>query len=40
VNEWFEKCKALIPNYEKANGEGAAAFGGWYKGQAAAKKSA
>ncbi len=35
VNEWFEKCKALIPNYEKANGEGAAAFGGWYKSKAA-----
>ena len=40
VNDWFEKCKAAIPNFEKANGEGAAAFGGWYKSQVAAKKSA
>jgi len=40
LNEWFEKCKALIPNYEKANGEGAAGMGAWYKGQLAAKKSA
>merc|ERR1712088_1236936 len=23
---WFEKCCKLVPNYEKANGEGAAAF--------------
>jgi len=28
---WLEKCKALIPNYEKANGEGAAQFGDWFK---------
>ncbi len=40
LNDWFEKCKAAIPNYEKADGEGAAAFGGWYKSQVAAKKSA
>jgi len=33
---WFEKCKTLIPNYEKANGEGAVAFGGFYKSKAAA----
>ena len=39
LNEWFEKCKALIPNFEKANDEGAVAFGGWYKGKAAANKS-
>ena len=39
VNDWFEKCKAAIPNYEKANGEGAAGFGAWFKSQAAAKKS-
>jgi len=31
LEPWFEKCKAAIPNYEKANGEGAAAFGGFYK---------
>jgi glutathione S-transferase len=40
LNDWFETCKTLIPNYEKANGEGAAGMGGWYKGQLAAKKSA
>ena len=28
---WFDKCVKLIPNYEKANGEGAAFFGGYYK---------
>merc|ERR1711879_535601 len=28
---WFEKCCKLVPNYEKANGEGATAFGGFYK---------
>jgi len=28
---WAEKCVKLVPNYEKANGEGAAAFGGFYK---------
>jgi len=31
TNAWFEKMKTEIPNYEKANGEGAAAFGGWFK---------
>jgi len=40
LNDWFEKCKAQIPNYEKANGEGADAVGVWYKGQVAAKKTA
>jgi len=30
-NAWFAKCKDLIPNYEKANGEGATKFGGFYK---------
>ncbi len=39
LNEWFEKCKGLIPNFDKANDEGAVAFGGWYKGKAAANKS-
>ena len=28
---WFEKCVELIPNYEQANGEGATAFGEFYK---------
>ena len=28
---WFEKCCKLVPNYEKANGEGATFFGGFYK---------
>ena len=40
LNEWFEKCKALIPNYEKANGEGATGFGGWFKNTQATKKAA
>ena len=40
LNDWLEKCKAAIPNYEKANGEGATSFGDWYKSQVAAKKSA
>jgi len=31
TNAWFEKMKKEIPNYEKANGEGAAGFGGWFK---------
>jgi len=31
TNAWFEKLKKEVPNYEKANGEGAAAFGGWFK---------
>lgn len=31
VAVWFEKCCGLIPNYEKANGEGAASFGEFYK---------
>ena len=31
TNAWFEKMKGEIPNYEKANGEGAAGFGGWFK---------
>lgn len=31
IEKWAAKCQELIPNYEKANGEGAAAFGGWYK---------
>ena len=30
INKWFEKMKALIPNYEKANGEGATEFGAFY----------
>jgi len=31
IEKWFTKCQALIPNYEKANGEGAEFFGNWYK---------
>merc|ERR1712241_1533006 len=31
VMGWVEKMKGEIPNYEKANGEGAAGFGGWFK---------
>ena len=30
VNAWFDKVKGEIPNYEKANGEGAKAFGDWF----------
>ena len=37
TNAWFQKMKGEIPNYEKANGEGAAGFGGWFK---AAKEKA
>jgi hypothetical protein len=33
LNEWFEKCKDHIPNYEKVNGDGAIAFAEWFKGQ-------
>lgn len=31
TNAWFEKLKKEVPNYEKANGEGTAAFGAWFK---------
>merc|ERR1712083_547493 len=31
IESWFDKCVKLVPNYEKANGEGATAFGGFYK---------
>jgi len=31
IESWFAKCAKLIPNYEKANGEGATAFGAFYK---------
>lgn len=31
VNAWYEKVKAEVPNYAKCNGDGAAAFGGWFK---------
>ena len=33
---WFGKCCALVPNYEKVNGEGAEAFGGFYKSKVSA----
>jgi len=32
---WAAKMKAAVPNYEKANGEGATGFGGFYKSKAA-----
>ena len=31
IEAWYEACVKLVPNYEKANGEGAAAFGAFYK---------
>ena len=31
VEAWFEKVKGEIPNYEKANEEGANMFGGFFK---------
>jgi len=31
IEAWYEKCIKLVPNYVKVNGEGATAFGGWYK---------
>jgi len=36
VEAWYERCCKLVPNYEKANGEGAAAFGGFFKSKASA----
>eukprot|EP00092_Neocalanus_flemingeri_P013192 GFUD01014218.1.p1 GENE.GFUD01014218.1~~GFUD01014218.1.p1 ORF type:complete len:222 (-),score=73.11 GFUD01014218.1:129-794(-) len=36
IEAWYEKCCKLVPNYEKANGEGATAFGGFYKSKASA----
>ena len=30
IESWFAKCVKLIPNYEKANGAGAAEFGEYY----------
>ncbi len=32
---WSVKCQALIPNYEKANGEGATVFGNMLKAKLA-----
>ena len=31
IMAWFEKMKGEIPNYEKANGAGVAAFAGFFK---------
>nr|ACO10344.1 Glutathione S-transferase 1-1 [Caligus rogercresseyi] len=31
LEAWFDKCVSLIPNYEKANGNGAKAFSEFYK---------
>jgi len=39
LREWFERVKTHIPNYEKANGEGAGQFGGWFKGVLASKNA-
>jgi glutathione S-transferase len=36
VGAWYERCCKLVPNYEKANGEGATAFGGFFKSKASA----
>ena len=36
---WLAKCQALIPNYEKANEEGAAIFGNMLKSKMAASIS-
>jgi len=30
-NAWYAKCKGLIPNYEKANAEGAVKLGDFYR---------
>ena len=31
IEAWYKKCIKLVPNYEKANGEGATEFGEYYK---------
>lgn len=31
LDTWYNKCKAMIPNYEECNGGGAMRFGGWFK---------
>ncbi len=31
LSAWLEKVKAAVPNYEKANGEGVAMFGEFFK---------
>ncbi|XP_040569156.1 glutathione S-transferase 1 [Lepeophtheirus salmonis] len=31
LDNWFAQCIAVIPNYNKANGKGAKAFGNYYK---------
>jgi len=31
LEAWAAKCIALVPNYQKANGEGAVAFGAFFK---------
>jgi len=36
ISAWFERCVKLVPNYEKANGEGAAVFGGFFKSKSSA----
>nr|ACO15541.1 Glutathione S-transferase 1-1 [Caligus clemensi] len=34
LEAWFTKCVSLIPNYDKANGDGVKAFGEFYKSKA------
>jgi hypothetical protein len=31
LSDWVERCKKLIPNHQKSNGEGAAQWGGMIK---------
>ncbi len=31
LESWFERVKAAVPNYEKANGEGVKGFAGFYR---------
>jgi hypothetical protein len=37
LTDWFNKVKSEIPNYEEANGKGAAMFGQWYTAASAKK---
>ncbi len=31
LEEWFERVRDRVPNYQKANGDGANSFGEWFK---------
>ena len=35
LNAWFDKVSKEVPNYEKADGEGAKEFGDYYKNKLA-----